>query len=375
MSASPKNVDASFVLVSGEDDHAVRKRGKEIFQSWCEAAGGFDHEVIDARVSNSGEALTKLARLREALQTLPFFGASKVIWFQDCSFLGDDRAAKVAAVNEALQALADELKSFKWAGVRLLLTASKVDKRKTFYKAAEKVGRTEHFGGWSIDDRNWPAEASGAARRQLQAAGKRIDGEALDALVAAVGPHPGMLASEIEKLVLFIGDRPAIEVADIESVVVRNKQARAFALADALGERNLPKLLRALDEEMWSMKTDAQKSEIGLLYGLISKVRVMILIKEMMAEGWIKSESDYSRFQGQLQRVPADRLPADPKYNPLSLNPYVLFKTIQQAGRYTQDELTRAMAALLDCNRRLVSSSSDEHLILQQTLVAILAVS
>jgi DNA polymerase III delta subunit len=42
-----------------------------------------------------------------------------------------------------------------------------------------------------------------------------------------------------------------------------------------------------------------------------------------------------------------------------------------QARRYSQPELVRAMDLLLQCNRRLVSTSADERLVLQQTLVEI----
>ena len=111
----------------------------------------------------------------------------------------------------------------------------------------------------------------------------------------------------------------------------RNKTARAFALGDALGDRDLPGLLRRLDEELWEVKFDSRKSEIGLLYGLIAKVRAMLLLKEMLREGWIKPEMDYNRFKAQLQRVPADKLPGDRRYNPLALNPYVLYKALPQA--------------------------------------------
>ncbi len=129
-------------------------------------------------------------------------------------------------------------------------------------------------------------------------------------LVSRVGPHPRQLDNEVEKLCLFAGDRSRIETEDVDAVCVRNKTARAFALGDALGDRDLPRLLRRLDEELWEVKYDSQKSEIGLLYGLIAKVRAMLLLKEMFREGWIKPEMDYNRFKAQLQRVPADRLPA-----------------------------------------------------------------
>ena len=38
------------------------------------------------------------------------------------------------------------------------------------------------------------------------------------------------------------------------AVCTRNKMARAFALGDALGDRDLPRLLRRLDEELWEVK-------------------------------------------------------------------------------------------------------------------------
>ena len=92
----------------------------------------------------------------------------------------------------------------------------------------------------------------------------------------------------------------------------------------------------------------------------------------MLREGWIKPEADYNRFKTQLERVPADQLPADKRFNPLALNPYVLFKALPQAKKYTRNELVRAMELLLRCNQRLVSSSLEEALVLQQALVQII---
>jgi len=330
-----------------------------------------DHEIIEATVSNSGEALTALARLREALQTLPFFGPGKVVWLRDCNFLGDERAASASAVTETLNDLAGELKDFKWSGVRLLISAGKVDKRKTFFKTLDKIGTVENFSGWSVDDRDWAERAEVAARAAVRARQKEISGEALGELVNRVGPNPRQLDNEVEKLCLYAGDRNQLEVADVAAVCTRNKTARAFALGDALGDRDLPRLLRRLDEELWEVKMDSQRSEIGLLYGLIAKVRAMLLLKEMLREGWIKPEMDYNRFKAQLEHVPADQLPSDRRFNPLALNPYVLYKALPQAKKYSLSELVRAMDLLLRCNRRLVSSGLDEALVLQEALVQI----
>ena len=365
---------APLAFVFGDDDLAVKQRARQLFQKWSEELGGMDHEIINAAVGNSGEALSAIGKLREALQTLPFFGTGKVVWFQDCSFLGDDRTSGSSAVTEALVELAQDLKKFSWDKVRLILSAGKVDKRKTFYKTLEKVGSVENFSAWSSDDKDWAMQAESAALKQLRGLKKEISDEALALLVAYVGPNARHLANETEKLALYVGDRPEIVPGDVEAVVTRQKQARAFALGDALGDRDLPKVLRTLDAEMWEMKLDPQKSEIGLLYGLITKVRAMMFLKEMARAGWISADlndRDYNRFKTQLERVPADKLPADKRFNPLALNPYVLFRAMPQSKKYSLAELVRAMNLLLECNRKLVSSSLDEALVLQQTLVQI----
>ena len=240
-----------------------------------------------------------------------------------------------------------------------------------FYKALEKLGTVESFAGWSADSKDWADLAEQRAVEALRTRGKEIVEEALAELVNRVGPNPRQLDNEVEKVSLYAGSRREIEMADVLAVCTRNKTARAFALGDALGDRDLPRLLRRLDEELWEVRLDSQRSEIGLLYGLISKVRAMILLKEMLREGWVKPEPLYPRFKAQLDRVPTDQLPRDKRFNPLALNPYVLFKALAQVRHYSEAELIHAMELLLQCNQRMVSSNLDETLVLQQTLVEI----
>lgn len=360
-----------FALICGDDDFAVKQRAKHIFANWSAELGGMDHEIVEASVGNSGDALTVLGKLREAINTLPFFGGGKAVWLRDCNFLGEERTASSAAVTETLASLAEELKTFSFQNVRLLISAGKVDKRKAFFKTVEKLGNVEIFSAWSVDDKDWTDRAESAAISAFKQRGKAVDDSALAELVSRVGPNPRQLESEVEKACLFAGEKSEISLTDVQTICSRNKSARAFALGDALGDRDLPRLLKRLDEELWETKFDKDKSEIGLLYGLISKVRAMLFLKEMLREGWIKEARDYNSFKAQLERVPADKLPADRKFNPLALNPYVLYKALPQAKKYSSEELVRSMETLLRCNQRLVSSQLDEALVLQQALVQI----
>jgi DNA polymerase-3 subunit delta len=256
--------------------------------------------------------------------------------------------------------------------VKLVISAGKVDRRKTFYKTLDKIGSVEQLSNWSADSKNWQAEAEKLAIQHLRARQFRITEEALADLVNQVGPNRPQLLQELEKLALYTGDSQEIGLAEVEAVVVRNKQAQAFALGDALGDRDLPRLLRTLDEELWGLQFDRRKSEIGLLYGLISKVRMMIFLKDLEREKRIQPVRDYGRFKAQLERIPPELLPEDRRFNPLAINPYPLFRAAQQIRNYSMEELVQAMDLLLECNQRLIFSNLEGGLVLQQTLVQIL---
>lgn len=369
-SAAAKPV-SPVALLCGDDEFAVKERARQLNEEWTRELGGMDHEVIDASVSNSGEALKAISQLREALQTLPFFGSGKVVWLKDCNFLGDERTAQSATVTEALTQVAQELKNFDWRGVRLLVSAGKVDKRKVFFKTLDKIGSVETFAELSLEDKDWVAQCEFRARHAVQERGKAITDDALAELVARVGPNGRQLDSEVEKLSLYVGMRDQITAADVGAICIRSKQAKAFALADALGDRNLRSLLRRLDEELWEMQFDKDKSEIGILYGLIGKVRAMLLLKEMVREGWIKADAQYAAFKSQLERIPPDRLPSERKFNPLAMHPFMLYRALAQSKNYSSAELVTAMEQLLTCNHRLVSSGLDEALVIQQALLQI----
>jgi DNA polymerase III delta subunit len=64
-------------------------------------------------------------------------------------------------------------------------------------------------------------------------------------------------------------------------------------------------------------------------------------------------------------------VPQDKKFNPLAMHPFMLYNSLEHTRRYSSEELVRAMELLLIANQRLVSTSTDEALVLQDTLIKI----
>ena len=371
--AKPALPEGPLALVHGDDDFAVSQRARQIHQAWTGAVDGMDHEVIEATVGNAGEAVKALGRLNEALATLPFFGGGKVIWFKDCNFLGDDRTAKAKDVSSGLGELAALLKRFEWAGVQLLISGARADKRKAFFKTVSKLGSVDEFVALSLDDREWQGKAEAIVTAKLKALKKKADYNAVTELAQRVGPDSRALVAECEKLVAYVGEAGQVNVEDVRAIVTSGKHAKAFALGDAVGDRNLPAMLRRLDEDLWAAKTDRKKSVIGLVAGLVSKIRSLLLARELLRTKRIQPANNYNQFKSQLDRLNPDDFPEDRKISPLGLHPYVLFNASQQARNYTRAELVRALELLLDCNLKLVSSSLEDKFLVQKMLIQIVA--
>ena len=105
-----------LTFIHGDDEFAVSQRARQIYQKWCEEEPGEDNEIVEAHATNAAEASKALGRLNEAMETLPFFGGGKVIWFKSCNYFGDDRTAKAKDISQSLADLATKLKTFDWAG-------------------------------------------------------------------------------------------------------------------------------------------------------------------------------------------------------------------------------------------------------------------
>ena len=64
-----------------------------------------------------------------------------------------------------MEELAEELKSFRWDGVRLLISGGKADKRRNFYKTLEKYyGLRIHRNRWFWKNKSGVQEMEGSRR-------------------------------------------------------------------------------------------------------------------------------------------------------------------------------------------------------------------
>jgi len=370
----PATATANLYLVCGSEEYLVKENARRLVKSLAPKGGGeFAVEIVDGTVTRADEAVKAVYRVLEAVNTLGFFSSEKLIWLKDANFFGTDKTSAAAVVTEVAAELAAVLKKGLPAGVKLIVSAAEMDKRRAFYLACDKLGEVAVFDAIVPGkDRDWEDKVSDFITAHARALGKSVSRPAVAQLIELNGANLRQIETELEKIAAYVGDRAAIEPADVRAVGSASREAIAWDLNDAVGQRDLGKALRLLDRLLFQ-----GEEVIGLLFAVASRVRQLLILRELVDRKLLRPGGEYPQMKGQLDRLPASvraEMPADRKLNPLLQHPFPVFKTLQQAANFTRPQLIRAMQWLLDTNQLLVTSSLPDRLALEELLARIITV-
>ena len=370
----PAKATANLYLVCGGEEYLVKENARRLVKKLTPEGGAeFAVEIVDGTVTRADEAVKAVYRVLEAVNTLGFFSSKKLIRLKDANFFGTDKTSAAAVVTEAVGELAAVVKKGLPAGVTLLVSAGEMDKRRAFYLACDKLGEVALFD--AIDptkDRQWEGKVTEFITAHARSLGKNVGRQAIAQLIELNGANLRQIETELEKIAAYVGDRGVIEPADVRAVGSASREAIAWDLNDAVGHRDLGKALRLLDRLLFQ-----GEEVIGLLFLVASRVRQLLILRELVDRKLLRPGGEFYNMKGQLERLPAsvrDELPADRKLNPVLQNPYPVFKTLQQTVHYTRPQLIRAMEWLLETNQLLVTSSLPDRLAMEELLARIITV-
>src|SRR5207245_3024012 len=156
-----KTPSANIHAVVGSDEAEVKRVAAELAGNLTPpGTGEFGLDVIDGVADNADQAAGRIRSAIEALQTLPFFGSTKVVWLKNANFLGDDAKARSIGVQSALEELSALIDSGVGAGVTFLISATEVDKRRSFYRTLVKRAELQVFDRLDSARAGWEEEAT-----------------------------------------------------------------------------------------------------------------------------------------------------------------------------------------------------------------------
>jgi len=368
--AKTKAATANIHAVVGSDDGGVMRAARELAAQLA-PGGDFGADTIDGNAANSEEASTRIHSTIEALLTFPFFGGGKLVWLKNATFMGDDVTSRSETVTTALEKLVETLESGLPDGTVFLLSATPIDKRRSFYKSLQKLGKVQVFDALDTSRSGWEEDAAMLVRDSAGARGLKLSEDTAQLLAMMTGGDRRQIETEIEKLDLYLdGERRDVSEEDVRLIVPMSHQGVIFELGNALAERNASLALELLDRLIFH-----RESEIGiLLASIIPTVRNLLLAKDLMTRFKLSRPSAPFAFGKQLERLPPDAIAHLPRKKDGGINAFGLGLAAAHAHRFSLLELTDALNACLEANLKLVTSSMESRVILTQLIVRIAGV-
>ncbi|MDQ6656543.1 MAG: DNA polymerase III subunit delta, partial [Verrucomicrobiota bacterium] len=323
---------------------------------------------IDGAGDNAEQAAARVRAAIAALQTLPFFGG-KLVWLKNTNCLGDTVIGRSAAAQDALEQLSDVLEAGLAPDITFLLSATEVDKRRSFYKALGKRAELQVIDKLDASRSGWEEEATEIVRAKARARGLRFAEEALDLFVLLTGGDTRQIDNELEKIDLYLGDERAVTTAQVRELVPLSRAGVIFELANALAACDLNRALALVRRLL-----DQGESAIGiLLVAILPTVRNLLLAKDLMERHRLSRPSAPFSFTAALNRLPAAATEHLPRKKDGGLNAYALGIAAMSAHRFETGQLIAGLEACLEANLQLVSSQLDHELVLTEIVVKLLA--
>ena len=367
--AKTKAASANTYAVLGSDESEVKRVAAELASNLTPpGAGEFGLEVIDGAADNADQAEARVRSAIEAVQTLPFFGDTKVVWLKNVNFLGDDQKARSATVQSALEELSELVDSGFGPGITLLISAIDVDKRRSFYKTLLKRAEVQVFDRLDSGRSGWEEEALEIVQLRAKKRKLQFDGDALDLFVLLTGGDTRQIDNELEKIDTFLDKDRGVNAELVRELVPLSRAGVIFELGNALAARDLQlslKLVRRL--------LDQGESAIGiLLVAIVPTIRNLLLAKDLMERHRLPRPHSPFQFISAINRLPGEATDHLPRKKDGSVNAYGLGIAAQQAGRFETIQLIEAMRACLAANIQLVTTQLDHELILTEVVVKLL---
>lgn len=357
--------------VIGSDEGMVREEALKLYNQLTGGSDdGFTHEVIDGIADNSDSAFDICSSVVQALQTIPMFGGDKVVWLRNANFFSDSVTGRSQRTESGVQNLQAALESGIPDGVRFLLTAQGIDKRRSFWKFIEKSAEVRIHDRIDINRDDWQEQVASLVSGMARGLGLQFDGEALELFVMLAGEQSQQIRSELEKLDLFLGtQRRTVTTADVHQLVPLSREAAVFETGRAIQRGDAAHAIQLVDNLL-----EAEESAIGIMRAsIINTVRNLFLARLIMDEFKAPATS-YNAFTAALNRLPEiDRAWLPRKKDGSGVNVYPIFLAAEHARHFDIESLRHIMEATLKADQSLVTTGLDHRLILHRLIVEISA--
>jgi DNA polymerase-3 subunit delta len=291
-------------------------------------------EVWDLAVSRlEGESLTPAA-LIEHCQALPFLSPCRAVIVEGLGKRLEQKGegeAFLARLRDLLPRLPASTLLIFWERARLAATHPLVG-------LVRPLGEVREFTPPRGQDlARWIAQE---VRRQ----GAEITPAACDLLAATVGTDTWALRHEVEKLVTYVGPGGRIDERLVDELASEARLSDIFALVDAIGQQRQARAMLELRRLL-----QAGHHPLYILSMIVRQFRLLLEVKGL----------------------PAGERRPEAVARTLGLHPFVAEKVVNQAQRFSREELQRIYSRLVEVDREIKTGRRDGEVALELAVVEV----
>ena len=258
----------------------------------------------------------------DELRTLPFFTCkNKMVVVEEA----DD------FVEKNRQTLEKYL-SAPASHANLVLVCNKWDKRTKLATLVDKVGISIECK--KLKEHLLPNWVQTHARNYK----KEITAKAAQRLVDDAGNNLAILDKHLEKLSIYLGEKATIDERDVDALVGVDRNRTVFELTDAVAQRNVTLALKILSQ----MLAHGEDS-VRIISLLAWQIKRLWRAKQMLKQG------------GNEQKVASE----------LQIIPFFAKRFFEQVKLYTEEDLMKNHALLLETDVKSKTSSFSTRLLLE----------
>jgi len=371
--AKPKNNSANtdFHVIVGTDEGLVREEALGLYSELTRGNDdGFTHETIDGNADNSEGAFQLCSTAIQSLMTMPMFGGDKVVWLRNVNFLGDDVTGRAQRTEAGVEALRGVLEKGLPEGIKFILSADKVDKRRAFWKFLEKAASVQTFDKIDISRDGWQDEVGRLVNGRAKELGLDFENDALELFIMLAGEQTKQIANELEKIDLYLGtERRTVTVEDVRALVPLSRAAVIFETGQAIQAGNVARAIQLIDQQL-----AAEESAVGIMRASIINVVRNLYMAKLVLEKFKAPAGSYGAFAGALNKLPAaDRAWLPQKKDGSGVNVFPIFLAVPNAKNFDLDGLQHVLEQTQKADQALVTTGLDHRLILHRLLAEIAA--
>jgi len=353
----------SFRFIAGADDFLVHRKARGEWEVMAQSVGDAHAvEIIDGQAGNIEEVSKAVHQFISAIQTVSLFAPEKAIWFRNVTFLADSVTGRSQGTVDAVEHMQEILGNFDTGSVRILISASPVDRRKKVYKWFQ-----EHGDSVFIEPGRDADAVIEMAMDEARLAGVEFTQNSAQILAELTGGDARLTLEETRKLVTYIGPGGGkITPAMVGELVPSLGDSDFFEAAEAFYSLDLEWALAAIHRHFFAGH-DARP----LISSLQNRNRLLIQLKVLQQTGAIRGRVSKSTMEQLADRF-GGYFGADPgksSFCVLTQNPWYLGRLAESLPRISLKALLEFQEAFCDAFMEIISRPNEQEAVMNAVAV------